>query len=559
MLKGIPVSPGWGFGRAVGLSQESEGHEPTEEFILPEDVDRELDRLERAVVEVEKDLKNLANRLGPEEREIFTAQALLLRDPEYYDRIIEKIKVKHYGARAAVRSVGEEVAGLFSGLEDEYLRQREADIRDITERLLGALSGSRKDLGSIPAKAVIIAEELQPSLAAQLSDLEVAGVVTERGGSMGHAAIVLRSLGIPAVFGIKNVRELIKEDDEVLVDGIRGVVYINPSPSMVAVYQKNFDRTDILARRALPAVTRDGYHLAIGANIGHRSEVEQVRECGAEGVGLFRTEFLFLDREEAPEEAEQYLLYREVMETLNEWPVIFRTLDLGGDKLPKYLTINREDNPFLGVRGLRLALQYPEIFKVQLKALVRASRDTKVPLRIMFPMVTSIAEVREARRLLLEVIKLVGEPAALEVGIMIEVPAAALKAGLFAQEVDFFSLGTNDLTQYTMAADRGNEGVAHLCDPYDPAVLRLIRWCVREAHKYGRWVGICGELAGEVLATPLLVGLELDELSMSPAFVPEVKEKVRSIMRQEAVKLADQLLELSSGEEVRERLAELPL
>lgn len=527
----------------------------------------ELAKLDEALQRSRADLEQIKERaereLGASEAAIYDAHLLILDDPPIWEEVRARI-AGGLSAPEAVRAVADHYAARFRELEDEYLRERGADLLDVADRVLRHLLGlAGPGLGALTDPVVVVARDLSPSETVTLDRTKVLALVTETGGPTSHASIVARALGIPAVVGVRDILSRIENGKELLVDGDAGRVVLEPDArereAVAKREQEIRERQKEEAREAeLPAQTLDGERVKLVANIGHPAESEAACRYGAEGVGLYRTEFLFMGRPAPPDEEEQYAAYATVVKRMAGRRVIIRTLDVGGDKPLAYLAMGAEANPFLGLRGLRLSLENPALFKVQLRALWRASHHG--PLGVMFPMVSSLEEVELARRLLTEARdelrkEGVAVGSAVEVGVMIETPAAALMAAELAERVDFLSIGTNDLTQYTMAADRLNERVSHLYQPLHPAVLRLIRFVVEGAHRAGKWVGVCGELAGDPLATPLLLGLGLDELSMSPTFLPAVKRMVRSVRMAQARELAAAVLRSRTAEEVRQRLA----
>jgi len=557
MIKGLSISPGIGIGKIYKLGGMQV--DILERTISEEEIPGEMKRLEEALDKAKEELKELVlksrEKIGKEEAQIFEAHLLILEDPSLTDKITQKIKGEKKNASWAVKEAVEEVARTFEALEDEYFRARAVDIRDIGGRLINFLESGHRRTGEIPPGSVVAAKELTPSETASFSAEIIRGILTEKGGPTSHAAIVARALGIPAISSLPGLMDKVNDGDIVVLDGTEGVVYLNPSEELILEFEekrKKLKQQQELLIWGGPAATKDGKRVELAANIRDPREAKAAIKQGAEGIGLFRTEFLFINREQPPSEEEQFETYREVLKLMEGRPVVVRTLDIGGDKPLPYLDLAQEENPFLGLRGIRLTLKYRDLFKTQLKALLRASLYGN--LKIMYPMVASIEEVREAKKILEEAKNEVNKWAPVEIGIMIETPAAALSADILAREVDFFSIGTNDLTQYTLAVDRGNEEVTALYDPYHPAILRLIYTTVEAAHKFNKWVGLCGELGGEVTAAALLVGLGLDEISMSPIFIPQVKQAILHLSYEEARKLALKALELPSGQAVRELL-----
>lgn len=425
--------------------------------------------------------------------------------------------------------------GIFLSMEDEYMRERAADIRDIGGRIIRALKGEEKSsIGDIKDKCIIVAKDLTPSDTAQLNREYVLGFITELGGKTSHSAIIARALEIPAVSGIKDATEILKTGDLIILDGVKGIIYINPDESLIDEYQNKIQREmeekrELLIYKDRKVLTKDGKRIEVAANISSKEEVDVALKYGADGIGLFRTEFLFMNRETAPTEEEQFEVYKYVLEKMDFRPVIIRTLDVGGDKKIPYIDVGTEMNPFLGLRAIRLCFERLDLFKTQLKALLRASIYGN--LKIMFPMISKVDEIKRAKEILEDVkaeLKKAGQKFSdkIEIGIMIEVPSAAIISDLLAKEVDFFSIGTNDLIQYTLAVDRMNEKVSNIYEPSHPAILRLIKMVIDNAHKEGKWVGMCGEMASDISMIPLLIDYGIDELSMSAPSILKVKKEI---------------------------------
>lgn len=543
-LKGIPAAPGLAIGPAIALKQTSGagGTSGTGEASPNPDASPEAEwtRFGQALQQARESLTQLEERtrrqVGETEAAVFEAHLLMLEDPELVERVQAAIKVGA-SAEQAVATAGEEMAAILAGLDDPYLQERALDVRDISRRLIAALRGEQEEELGGDAPFILLAEDLLPSQTARLDRSRVLGFATAAGGSTSHTAVLARSMGIPAVVGLgAGALDSIAEGARLILDGAEGRLIVDPSAETLARYQAlllqgEAEREALAALKHEPAQTADGCRIELGANIAGPQDLAAVLEAGAEGVGLFRTEFLFMERVEPPSEEEQYAIYREVAERLAPRPVIIRTLDAGGDKPIPYLGIGREENPFLGWRGIRYSLDQAELLRVQLRAVLRAAAHGRV--RVMFPMITTLGEVRRARGLLTECeadLSAQGVPTGpVEVGIMLEVPAAALCADLLAPEVDFFSIGSNDLTQYTLAVDRGNRVVSHLYDPLHPAVLRLIHQVAEAAHRHGKWVGLCGEAGSHPDALPLLIGLGVDEISVAPPAVLRVKAQLRGL------------------------------
>ena len=497
---------------------------------------------------------------GAEQAAIFQAHALMLGDPELLDAVRTAVEEQGINAEAALDDAAEMYAQMLEALDDEYLSARAADVRDVAARVLRILLGvSESPTAGLTVPSIILARDLTPSDTVLLDKSLVLGFCTAEGGATSHTAILARGLGLPAIVGAGSHILEIPDDAMLALDGDDGTLLVEPDEGTVAVYRaRQAAAVTVLAqareRAHEPAVTRDGHRVEVVANVGNVEGARAALESGAEGVGLLRTEFLYLERTHLPDEEEQYRAYRDIVDVFGDLPVILRTLDIGGDKDLPYLDLPHEMNPFLGLRAIRLCLARPELFKPQLRAALRAGAGRN--LKLMFPMVATVAEVRAARAVLEECrAELLdeGQPVAerMKVGIMVEVPAAALLADHLAAEVDFFSIGTNDLSQYTLAADRTNASVAPLADAFHPAVLRLVHDVIAAAHGQAKWVGLCGELAGEPLAIPILLGLGLDEFSMNPPAIPLAKQIIRALTLDEAREVAQAALELDSPDAVR--------
>lgn len=523
---------------------------------------REMVRLAAALEKAKQELESVKQRaqakLGEDKAAIFAAHLLVLQDPEFIGPIQNKIREENINAEFAVREVANMYIGMFEQLDNEYMKERAADIRDVTQRLLAHLLGVKlADLQAISEEVIIVAEDVTPSDTAQMDTRYVKGFATDIGGRTSHSAIMARSLEIPAVVGTKQVTEAVEPNMWIVVDGLDGNVIINPTDEELEAYRKK--QAQYEAQRATWAklvnektVTADGVRIELAANIGPPEDIESVLKNGAEGIGLYRTEFLYMGRTQLPSEEEQYNAYKTVLEKMDGKPVVIRTLDIGGDKELPYLNMPKELNPFLGFRAIRLCLEMQDMFRVQLRALLRASMFGN--LKIMFPMIATLEEFRQAKQIVEEEkAKLIAEGISvagrIEIGIMVEVPATALLADVFAKEVDFFSIGTNDLIQYTMAADRMNEKVSYLYQPYHPALLRLIDMVIQAAHKEGKWAGMCGEMAGDPVAIPLLLGLGLDEFSMSASSILQARNMMKKLSREELEAHARKAMAMSTGEE----------
>lgn len=536
--RGIAASPGYAVARALVLHRETY----TPERITVADPEEEAARFRDAVSAAREEVAQLRRRasdqMGEHKAEIFDGHLLLLDDPELVDAVLEQIRKERLNAEYALHGIAGMFIDTFRQMDNELLQARAADIRDVADRVMDRLRGiSQVDLATLQEPCVIIAHDLTPSDTARLNKQAVQGFVTEIGSRTSHSAIMARSLGIPAVVGTGEGIMAIPHGAMVVVDAMNGTVIAHPAEEQLARYEA-LREEDERRKAALaklvdePTRTRDGHEVKLMANIGKLEDVEDALANGAEGIGLFRTEFLYMDREDLPGEEEQYQVYKHVLERMGERPVVIRTLDIGGDKALPYLALPQESNPFLGLRALRLCLDREDLFRTQLRALLRAAPHGN--LKIMFPMIAVMEEWHQAKAILLEEKAHVEQqgaevPATLEIGMMVEVPAAALHADAFAREVDFFSIGTNDLIQYTMAADRMNESVSYLYQPDHPAITRLIRMVIESAAKAGKWAGMCGEMAGDPAAIPRLVGLGLHEFSMSSSAILPARDQIRQL------------------------------
>jgi phosphotransferase system enzyme I (PtsI) len=553
-VRGIGAAPGVAVGRAVvWLEQRLEaGARPG---AGPE---TELARLAAAVQMSREQLRDLAAGLalaaGEKEAQIFRIHLLLLDDPMLAGAAKQAIEREGLSAEQAVARTTRQLVAQFQALRDNYLRQRAADVEDIGRRLLANLAGE----GPRPASGIVVARNLTPSEAALLAAQNALAVVTEEGGPTGHMAILARALRLPAVVGAQGALAQVRDGDLLAVDGTSGEVIVDPDDATVVACCRRIEEQRVLharvqALRDLPAVTPDGFRITLAANIATPAEVDAALEAGAEAVGVFRTEYLFVNRAEPPSEDEQYEAYRDVLSRMAPRRVIVRTMDLGGDKQAAVWDGAPEPNPALGLRGIRFALAREPLFRSQLRALVRASDAGN--LAVMLPMIADLAEVRRARRLLGAIQEELGVAAPVSLGVMVETPAAALLATELAAETDFLSIGTNDLTQYVLAADRLNPAMAGLYDPYHPAVLRLMRAVAEAAGRQGKWAGVCGEMGADPLAAPLFVGMGMAELSMVPAAIPAVKDAIRRVRRSDAEALVEETLAHPSAGEIRDCLA----
>ncbi len=559
-LGGIPIAEGI----AIGPLYPYQPPEPLVPSRPAENPTHEWEVLQQALAQAEEAIakrrKGVASRVGESQAAIFDAHILILSDPDLLECARKGIFEEHKNAAAAWQTAIERAANAYETLEDAYLKQRAVDVRDVGRQVLLLLTGGRTQPLTFPHPVILAAEDLTPTETAQLDLKNVLGIATILGGPTSHSAILARSLGIPAVSGLPPEVLALPEGTEAALDGFRGQFWIEPSKQARARLEKR--RTAWLEKRAAllesshqPALTTDGRRIEVAANAGNPEDAQAAYQQGAEGIGLLRTEFLFLTRRTPPSENEQVAVLRTIGEAMHGLPVIVRTLDVGGDKPLPYIQQPEEANPFLGTRAIRLSFLQEDIFRTQLRAILRAGAHTN--LRVMFPMIATLEEVQRARALLEsahEELEAEDVPHRwpIETGVMVEIPAAALSAPTLAAQVDFFSIGTNDLTQYTLAAERGNPNLTYLSDGLHPAVLALIQRVATAAHAQGKWVGVCGELAGDLLAVPVLVGLGVDELSLNPAGVPQVKERIRQLRYEMARQLAEEALKAPDARRVRQ-------
>ena len=551
-LQGIAASDGIAIAKVYTLTEP----DLTVTKVTVEDSEKEVSRLDDALAASIKDVELIKEtalkNLGEEEAQVFDAHLMVLSDPELIGQVKDSVTSNKVNAESALKEVTDMFISIFAGMEDNpYMQERAADIRDVSKRILAHLLGVKiPSPATIKDEVIIVAADLTPSDTAQLNRQYVKAFVTDIGGRTSHSAIMARSLEIPAIVGTKEVTSTAKDGDIIIVDGLTGDVFLNPSEEVVAEYRAKAEafaaqQAEWEKLKDSKTYTKDGHQVELAANIGTPKDLEGVVNNGAEGVGLYRTEFLYMDSHEMPTEEDQFEAYKAVLEGMNGKPVVVRTMDIGGDKELPYLPLPHEMNPFLGYRAIRISLNEPEMFRTQLRALLRASVYGK--LRIMFPMIATLNDFRGAKALLEEEkAKLIAEGVAvsddIQVGIMIEIPAAAVLAHQFAKEVDFFSIGTNDLIQYTMAADRMNERVSYLYQPYNPSILTLIKHVIDSAHKEGKWAGMCGEMAGDQTAVPLLVGLGLDEFSMSASSVLKTRSLIAKLTLSDMQALADKAI-----------------
>lgn len=562
LIKGIAASDGVAIAKAYLLVEPDLTFDKNEKVT---DVEGEVAKFNSAIeaskVELTKIRNNAEVQLGADKAAIFDAHLLVLDDPELIQPIQDKIKNENANAATALTDVTTQFVTIFESMDNEYMKERAADIRDVSKRVLSHILGVELPNPSmIDESVVIVGNDLTPSDTAQLNKEFVQGFATNIGGRTSHSAIMSRSLEIPAIVGTKSITQEVKQGDMIIVDGLNGDVIVNPTEDELIAYQDKreryfADKKELQKLRDADTVTVDGVHAELAANIGTPNDLPGVIENGAQGIGLYRTEFLYMGRDQMPTEGEQFEAYKEVLEAMDGKRVVVRTLDIGGDKELSYLNLPEEMNPFLGYRAIRLCLAQQDIFRPQLRALLRASVYGK--LNIMFPMVATINEFREAKAILLEEkenLKNEGHDISddIELGIMVEIPATAALADVFAKEVDFFSIGTNDLIQYTLAADRMSERVSYLYQPYNPSILRLVKQVIEASHKEGKWTSMCGEMAGDETAIPLLLGLGLDEFSMSATSILKARRQINGLSKNEMTELANRAVDCATQEEVIE-------
>ncbi|MDI3534607.1 MAG: phosphoenolpyruvate-protein phosphotransferase system enzyme [Thermosediminibacterales bacterium] len=561
LYKGVAASPGIAIGK-VYLLEEQETKINRDKIDITQ-TDTELTKYKQAVEKTKQQLteikERVAQKMGEKKAEIFNAHIMILDDPTLTAQVEAKIKDQQITAENAVDQVITELITIFENMEDEYMKERAADIKDVGARIIKNILGIPiQTLTDLKEEVIIVAKDLTPSDTAQMDKQKIIGFATDMGGRTSHTAIMARSLEIPAVVGLSDITQKTKNQDTIIIDGTKGIVEINPDEKALKEYKEKQQKyiqevSELKKQKDLPGQTKDGHRIELSANIGTPQDIKGALANGAEGIGLYRTEFLYMDRDSMPGEEEQFEAYKEVAEKMGGKPVIIRTLDIGGDKNLPYLNLPEEMNPFLGVRAIRLCLKEREMFKTQLRAILKASNYGNI--KIMYPMISTIEEVRKANQILNEVKKQLSEDNIpydknIEVGIMVEVPSTAINADIFAKEVDFFSIGTNDLIQYTMAVDRMNESLSGLYDPYNPAILRLIKNVIDASHKAGKWTGMCGEMAGEPRAALILLGMGIDELSMSAVSIPRVKKVIRSVTKKHAEEIAEKVMNMGSSDEI---------
>ncbi|KGQ57065.1 phosphoenolpyruvate-protein phosphotransferase [Gallibacterium anatis str. Avicor] len=566
MISGILASPGIVFGKALVLKEEQIVLDKRK--ISDDEVESEVARFykgrEAAAAQLTAIKEKARQTLGEEKEAIFEGHLMILEDEELEEEIVSYLKEHKVTADVAASVVIDQQVAMLSDIDDEYLKERAGDIRDIGNRLLKNILGMNIiDLGEISEKSILVAYDLTPSETAQLNLDNVLGFITDIGGRTSHTSIMARSLELPAIVGTNDVTSRVNTGDYVVLDAINNAIYVNPTEEEIArlraLEQKyKEEKAELIKLKDLPAVTLDGRQVDVCANIGTIRDIDGAERNGAEGVGLYRTEFLFMDRDQLPSEEEQFQAYKAVVEAMKNRLVILRTMDIGGDKDLPYMNLPKEMNPFLGWRAIRIALDRREILNAQLRAVLRASAFGK--LAVMFPMIISVEEVRELKAVLETLKQQLREEGKafdenIQVGVMVETPSAAVNAKFLAKEVDFFSIGTNDLTQYTLAVDRGNELISHLYNPLTPSVLSLIKQVIDASHAEGKWTGMCGELAGDEKAAILLLGMGLDEFSMSAISVPKIKKLIRNVNYQDAQDLAKEVLQQPTAEDIEQLIA----
>ncbi|UJL45264.1 phosphoenolpyruvate--protein phosphotransferase [Virgibacillus sp. NKC19-16] len=564
-IQGIAASPGIAIAKAYHLTAP----DLTFEKRTIKNPNEEKERLDKALEISKQDLEKIKahtkKEMGDEHAEIFSAHLLVLGDPELINPMKDKIDADNVMAEVALEETANMFIDMFKNMENEYMRERAADIQDVTKRVLAHLIGATfPDPALIDEEVIVIANDLTPSDTAQLNRQFVKGFATDIGGRTSHSAIMARSLEIPAIVGSKEITDSVSQNDMIIVDGNDGFVLVNPTDKELETYRKKqetFERQkeEWAKLKDEPTFSEDGEQVELAANIGTPEDVASVLGNGGEGIGLYRTEFLYMGKSQLPTEDEQYDAYKSVLEQMDGKPVVVRTLDIGGDKELSYLDLPKELNPFLGFRAIRFCLENENVFRPQLRALLRGSAHGN--LKIMFPMIATLEEFRQAKAILMdekENLKREGVEVSdnIEVGIMVEIPSTAVIAKQFAKEVDFFSIGTNDLIQYTMAADRMNEKVSYLYQPYHPAILNLVNNVIEAAHSENKWVGMCGEMAGDPIAIPILLGLGLDEFSMSATSILPARTQISGLSKEKLVSYKEKLLSMGTAEEVMEFVKE---
>jgi len=561
VLKGIPASPGIVTGKAFLFGREQ--YTITKRNIKDDQIQDEIKRFKDALVQTKNEIveikKRISDEMGVEHGQIFSAHLLVIDDSMLIEEVVLKLKKDKLSIEYTFQDVLRKYIKIFSEMDDEYLKERISDINDVGRRILKNIIGVKEDiLSNLKEKVIVVAYDLSPSDTATMHKKNVKGFATDIGGRTSHTAIMAKSLEIPAVVGLETLTRKVESGDVVIIDGTHGIVIINPSQKTLKRYEMDREKfaeigKQLLELKDMPCVTLDGRKIELAANIEVPEDVPSVIAHGANGIGLYRTEYFYMNKKDLPSEEEQYKAYASVAKMVKPYYVVIRTLDLGGDKFLSQFEVPQQMNPFMGWRAIRFCLARPDIFKTQLRAILRASAHGK--LKVMYPMISGVEELKQANAILEEVKKELKKSAVpfdenIEVGAMIEVPSAALTSDILAKEVDFFSIGTNDLIQYSLAVDRVNEKIAYLYEPAHPAILRLIKSVIENGHNAGIWVGMCGEMAGDIIMTIILLGLGLDEFSTSPIAIPEIKRIIRSVTISQAKEIAQEAVSLPTGKEV---------
>ena len=560
-FKGIPASPGIVKGKVFLFNTDVD--QVVARHIKKDDIPQEISRLENALIQTRKEILDLQGRIskgmGREHADIFNAQLLVVEDRALIEEVIKRLESERKNIEYIFQQVSQKYVKVFAEMEDEYLRERASDLRDVAHRVIHNLLGKKRDdLAHLKKEVIVIANDLSPSDTALMHKEKVIGFATDIGGRTSHTAIMARSLEIPAVVGLRDLSGKILPDTTVIIDGTAGIVIANPTRETISNYSKEKTKLEVfeeklLGLKKLPAETNDGHRVALAGNIELPEDVSGIIQHGAEGIGLYRTEFMYLNRTDLPDEEEHFNAYKTVVEKVYPHSVIIRTMDLGGDKFMSHIQVPREMNPYLGWRGIRFSLARLDIFKVQFRAILRASMYGN--LKIMYPMISGLKELKKANEVLAGVkqdlkAKKIAFKDDIEVGAMIEVPSAGLITDLLVEEVDFFSIGTNDLIQYLLAIDRVNEKVAYLYEPTHPAVIRMLKHIIDAAHKAGVWVGMCGEMAGDPITALINVGLGIDELSTSAIVIPEIKKAIRSVSMKQLKKITAEIMDYKDGRQI---------
>ena len=566
--KGIGVSPGIAIGRAVIIEKRivSIYRVPIREEDVPAEVTRLLESLEKTRDQLHELKAKVSRSMGEEYASIFEAHSMMVSDPSFADKVVQKIEEEQVNAEWALSEVQEELQARFQSFEEDYLRERVADVKDVAERVLRNLQGvAHHEISEIKHDVIILADDLTPSDTVHFNKRPIVGFATETGGRTSHVSIIAKSLFMPAVIGVPRLTKIVDNDEMVIVDGYEGIVLINPTDAMVAEYRSRVTRHEesekkLLENRTFPATTKDGRKISLQANLELLEELDDAIKFGAEGIGLYRSEFLYISKSpDLPNEDEHFEVYRRIVEGMAPQTCVIRTFDLGGKKLAREVIGSKEDNPVLGLRGLRLCMKHREMFKTQLRALLRASAFGDM--KIMFPLVSGVQELRQVKTFIREIkLELDAEGKAynpdLKIGIMIEVPSAALIADFLAEEADFFAIGTNDLIQYSLAIDRANENVSYLYEPLHPALLRLIKNVIDAGRKANIPVSMCGEMANDPIFAIVLLGLGLENFSMNPSSIPVIKNVVRSVRYKDCKRIADMVLQKRTAQEIEEFVIE---